>query len=377
MGTLGPSGRRALAVATVSRSLALQSPESWRVLRDRGYRLTFAAAPDAWTDSLVTDGDDFRPLRAERSLRPGRLVELATGLRRLSLQQWDLVQVQSPIISVLWRVVATAEARGRTVYVVHGFHFQPGETGLKARVARVIETALAHRTLALATVSAADHAFVAGLPGWLRPDVLVALPGAGVPVAGYDTPDLPAVDAPGTPYALFVGDLNANKDPLCAVDAVAEVRRRGTELGLVVIGEGVLAADLETRAEELPWLRLVERTLEVPSWMARAQVLLAPSRREGVPRVIIEALASGTPVVARHNRGSAELLSGGLGELLTTTDAGAWADAVDRALRSPPTTGTMRSRAEAYDTARFRSVYADLVTRVESAVLDGRIGSVQ
>ncbi|WP_122262724.1 glycosyltransferase [Ornithinimicrobium cerasi] len=359
---------RALTVATVSRSLALQSPEAWRVLQDRGYVITFAAARDAWTEALTArnPGSTFHALRAERSLRPGTLLQLARHLRHLSRQDWDLVQVQSPIISVLWRLVGTRRSRGRTVYVVHGFHFQPGERSLQSHAVRLVEVALAHRTLALATVSEADQRFVRALPRFLRPRVLTALPGAGVPLDEHRASDLPRELPAHVPYALFVGDLNSNKDPMWAVHVVDACRAQGLELDLVVIGEGPLAGELEAATSARPWLRLLDRTDVVPRWMAHAQVLLAPSHREGLPRVVIEALAAGTPVVARRNRGSAELLGDGVGAVLTDEDAAAWADAVEGILSSPPDVETMRARARGYGVDRFRVVYGSLVAEVEA-----------
>nr|WP_306254578.1 glycosyltransferase [Ornithinimicrobium cryptoxanthini] len=192
------------------------------------------------------------------------------------------------------------------------------------------------------------------------------MPGAGVPVDTYAALNLPREGSSPSAYALFVGDLNANKDPMCAVAAVEECRRRGRPLELTVIGEGHLADDIRTATRTRPWLHLVDRTRAIPSWMAHAQVLLAPSYREGVPRVIIEALAAGTPVVARRNRGSVELLAGGLGEILPTDDPQAWADAVEHVLDAPADTVAMRERAEAYGLDRFRSAYSDLVTQMES-----------
>ncbi|MGD8199090.1 glycosyltransferase [Ornithinimicrobium sp. W1679] len=357
----------ALTIATVSRSLALQSPEAWHVLGERGYDITFVAARDAWTEALAAryPGTTFEEIRAERRLRPGPLLDLAGRLRALSRRDWDLVQVQSPIISVLWRLVATRRSRRRTVYVVHGFHFQPGERSIRALAVRLLEGALAHRTMAVATVSKADHDFVARLPRYLGPRVLAALPGAGVPVDDHRAAHSGTRPAPD-PYALFVGDLNANKDPLCAVDAVEACRRRGLQLDLVVIGEGPLAGALAQAARTRPWLHRVERSDTVPQWMAHAEVLLAPSHREGLPRVIIEALATGTPVVARENRGSAELLSDRMGQVLTSGEADAWADAIGTALGSVPDTDAMWDRAEAYGVERFRVVYGNMVAQLEA-----------
>lgn len=359
----------ALAIATVCRSLALQSPEAWRVLQDRGYAVTFAAAEDTWTSALLErhPGSSFLPLHAERRLGPA-LLGLARQLRELSQQDWDVVQVQSPIIAALWRMVATRAARHRTIYVVHGFHFQPGERTLPSRAARLVESVLAHRTLALATVSAADARFVQNLPGWLRPRVVAALPGAGVPVEAVApiaaSSTGPPADAPTAPYALFIGDLNVNKDPMTAVATVAEYRRQGHPLDLVVIGEGPLEEELTRAAQAHPWLHHVVRTDEVPRWLAHAGMLLAPSHREGLPRVILEALAAGTPVVARHNRGSAELLAGGIGILVPGAEPEQWTAAVHRALTSPPAAAAMLTKARGYGTDRFRAAYEDLLTHV-------------
>ena len=58
---------KALAIATVSRSLALQSPQQWTILRDLGFEITFAAGEDDYSEVLAGMGT-FVPIDLQRSL---------------------------------------------------------------------------------------------------------------------------------------------------------------------------------------------------------------------------------------------------------------------------------------------------------------------
>ena len=357
-----------LIISTVSRSLALQSPVSWDIAGERGLELTFAAAEDRWSDELRRRGS-FVPLAGSRSVDPLALARLARGLRRLAASaDWDLVQVQTPIVAALWRVIAPARLRRRTVYVAHGFHFQEGERGPGAAAFRTVERLLAHRAGTVATVSREDSAWLTSLPPRLRPDLTWSLPGAGVDVARFRDAGGAPPDGVRRPYVLFCGDLNENKDPLLAVETVGRCRARHPDLDLVVIGEGPLRPLLERAAESRPWLRLVESTREMELWVKNATALLAPSRREGVPRVIIEALAAGTPVVARSNRGSRELLAGGVGAVLPgDATAEEWASRLAAILGEPPATGRMLERAMSYDVGMYRLSYSRLLDVMQDA----------
>lgn len=362
----GGARRRALALGTVSRSLSLQSPRMWEVLAVEGFDLTFAAARDTWTDGLLEQGGNarFTDLPTRRSLNPGTLLTTWRALRALAREDWDFVQVQTPIVAALWRGTAPKRLRRRTLYVAHGFHFQPGDRGVKPLVFRVVEGLLAHRVLGVATVNEADAVFVTGLPERLRPRISWQLPGAGV-----DTTAFAAVaeaaradrSPDATPSALFVGDLNANKNPLFCVDVVREVRRAGVPMGLTIIGEGPLAGRVHALAESLDWLTYIRVTHDIATHLSAAHVLLAPSAREGLPRVIIESLACGVPVVARSNRGSRQLLATGGGVLHDDLAAASWAGSVRELLTDPPDPAALVHIASAYDVEAFTDSYTALV----------------
>lgn len=353
-----------LVVSTVAQSLALQTPDAWPVAKGLGYELHFAAARDDWASDLETLGH-FQHLPASRSLKARSLFQLAGRLRTLSKQPWDLVQVQTPIVSAIWRIVASKEARRRTIYVAHGFHFYRGGPQLSGGFFRIVELCLASRVGAVATVCDEDEDWTRRLPNWLAPPIIWRLPGAGVRLDRFRKAT--AQSASG-PYALFVGELNANKDPLLAIGAVEIARVSDPDLELVIIGAGPLEPAVMRARQTRPWVKHIRVCRDVERWMAGAQVLLAPSRREGLPRVIIEALSVGLPVVARKNRGSVELLQGNLGMLLNGT-AGPrdWGAAIARVRDRSPDANAMKERAAQYDSPAFARSYRTLVRKMESA----------
>lgn len=109
---------------------------------------------------------------------------------------------------------------------------------------------------------------------------------------GVDPRFSPAEDAAGG-YLLYVGAIQKRKDPLAAVDAATEVG-----LPLVVVGpekEPDLARELRRRGADL---RGYVEGDELASLYRNASALVFPSRYEGFGLPVLEAMASGTPVVA-------------------------------------------------------------------------------
>ena len=102
---------------------------------------------------------------------------------------------------------------------------------------------------------------------------------------------------------LFVGRLEEQKNPLLLVEAFAALRRTVSDVRLVVVGEGGLRHAAEDRARELGvadaihWSGFRSRA-DMPRLMNGADVLMLPSRFEGMPISVLEALACGLPVVA-------------------------------------------------------------------------------
>jgi len=103
------------------------------------------------------------------------------------------------------------------------------------------------------------------------------------------------IDADG-PVVLFVGRLVEGKRPGVAVEAVD--RLSGHDVELYVCGDGPLRSTLEaTASSRITFLGSVPYD-EMPAVYRAVDLLVLPSRAEGVPRTIMEALSTGVPVVS-------------------------------------------------------------------------------
>ena len=139
------------------------------------------------------------------------------------------------------------------------------------------------------------------------------------------------------PYVLCVGALQARKNVPLAIEAYARLMGKGTECELVVAGGDrggridVLDAILRTRLTGRVHLVGHVEDEELPALYSAARVLVFPSLYEGFGLPALEAMASGTPVVASNTTGLAEAV-GDAGLTVDPTSAEELADALARVL---------------------------------------------
>jgi starch synthase (maltosyl-transferring) len=138
----------------------------------------------------------------------------------------------------------------------------------------------------------------------------------------------------GAPVALFVGRLDPQKGVDTLLDAVEIVRKERPEARLILVGDGPERAECESRAAGWPdSVHVLGRRDDVPSLLALGDLLILPSRWEGMPNVVLEAMAASRAVIGTDIEGTNELvLPGATGWLVPPDDpralASAWLDAI-------------------------------------------------
>jgi glycosyltransferase involved in cell wall biosynthesis len=100
----------------------------------------------------------------------------------------------------------------------------------------------------------------------------------------------------GDPAVLFVGRLVEGKRPLDAVRAVKRLRETYPDLRLSLCGDGPRRDEIESAAGDETVLLGEQPYGEMPAIYRAADALVLPSRAEGTPRTVLEAIACGTPV---------------------------------------------------------------------------------
>lgn len=147
---------------------------------------------------------------------------------------------------------------------------------------------------------------------------------------------------PAVPRLVCVGRLSEQKGQLLLIEAAAEVARTGGDFHLVLLGDGEMRKEVETRIAA----HGLGSRVSITGWldgegvrreMLRARAVVLPSFAEGLPVAIMEAFALGRPVVSTFIAGIPELVeSGRSGWLVPAGSVEALAAAIREVLRSEP-----------------------------------------
>jgi len=156
---------------------------------------------------------------------------------------------------------------------------------------------------------------------------------------------------PGKRALLWVGRMSPEKGLDVLIDACARIPR-DLDFLLHLAGDGPLRGELTERARRAGLAHRIVFAGTVPhdalpDWFRAADVTVLPSRSEGVPNVLLESIACGTPFAASDVGGVAEIADPRADRLTPAGDADALAAAVAEVL-SQPSTGPRRFMPESW-----------------------------
>ena len=320
-------------------------------LQERGYETTLVAGS-------LTDGESSMAFLAERTDVPvvdvpelGREIspfDDARAVRRLT----SLIEATRPHVlhthtakaGTIARIAARL-ADTRPTVVVHTFHghvlrgyFGPARNAFFRRV----EQALARSSDALVAVSpeVRDELVKLGVAPRGRFVVIrLGIP-LGERIDSTSSLDRDGLRIPAGAFVVgWVGRMTAVKDPRAVLDIVRATRELGVETVLVMVGDGPDREALERHAAEIGLdgsVVFAGYQEDVAGHYRLFDALLLPSLNEGTPVSAIEALASGTPVVATRVGGVPDVVRDGVdGFLVEPGDVRGAAERLAELARNP------------------------------------------
>jgi glycosyltransferase involved in cell wall biosynthesis len=175
---------------------------------------------------------------------------------------------------------------------------------------------------------------------------------------------------PGAPIVLYVGHVTEQKGAFDLVRAHAAGGPRVRESRLVLVGDGsgleacrALARDLGVTAAFVG----ARHHDEIATWLAACDLLALPSWNEGMPNVVLEALASGRPVVATRVGGIPDVVdSEVLGVLVSPRDPLALGRALEHVLEQPHDPDRISTELDVQDwDGSARAIHRSLLCALE------------
>ena len=291
-----------------------------------GYQVHVAVHVNGKGNGIERFGFRLHPLDWRRgSLNPLHLLSIVRQVRSLYRRiDPDLVH-QVALQPVIVGSLAAAGLSVKRVNALAGLGYGFTSETIKARLLRPVLSALLRwflknpRTMTLVQNSD-DRAAVRALG---VPDDRIAL----IPGSGVDTVNLAPMPEPEGPIRVaFVGRLLDDKGVRPLIAAHEALQRDGEDIRLALAGDRDPANPASIPVDEIEtWKRkagveLLGQVADIRDVWRNAHIAVLPSRREGLPKSLLEAAACGRPIIATDVPGCREIARSGVNALLVPPD---------------------------------------------------------
>ena len=244
--------------------------------------------------------------------------------RIIKKESFDIIHCHTPMGGMLGRLCGKSQRKKgtRIIYTAHGFHFYKGAPLLNWLLYYPIEIWLSRYTDTLITINREDYELAKRK---MRAKDIRYVPGVGVDTERSLINSREAIRQKlgipgGIILAFSAGELSPRKNHETAIRAIAKTNN--PLIHYYIAGEGELEDYLQGLVHELNLterVRFLGQVTNVNEWCASADIFLFPSKQEGLPVALMEAMATGLPCVVSNIRGNTDLIEPGKGGYLCAT----------------------------------------------------------
>jgi glycosyltransferase involved in cell wall biosynthesis len=313
-------------------------------------------------------------------LDPRNLLFAPKTIREIVMREkYDIVHVHNPVAAFVTRFALKDlrhQLKTKIIYTAHGFHFHKGGNPLKNIAFVKLEKLASKWTDYIVTINQEDRAAVLKYE-LVAVDHARYMPGIGVNLKYNNRDTIPdsAVTKvrqelglnESNPLLLSLAEFSPNKRHADTIGAFAKLDR--TDVHLALVSTGPLLEKMQQLAAELgvaSRVHFLGWRSDVPVLMKAANANILVSAREGLPRSVMESLASELPTIGTNIRGTQDLLAGGYGLLVDVGDVTGLTEAITWILDRPQEARDMakrgREHVEAYDLNRIIQLHEELYT---------------
>ncbi|HUV37589.1 MAG TPA: glycosyltransferase family 4 protein [Patescibacteria group bacterium] len=355
-------------------------------LREAGHEVAFCCSPGEGLDLLREEGFRVHPVPIVRSYNlPSHFRSLVSLVRLFRRERFDVVHTHTPVAGLIGRVAARIAAVPHVVYTAHGFYFHEAMNRNVRRFFIRLER-FGGRLSDIVFVQSEEDWREAHREGVAPPGRLIYI-GNGVDPTRFGRERYTRENAAlrgefhlgEGPVVGFVGRIVREKGAVEFVEAAASVRRVVSRARFIMVGQPLPSdrdgcwREIQALREKLDLCGVLELTgyrRDVPAILSLFDLFVLPSYREGMPRALLEAMATGIPVVATDIRGCREeVVDGETGLLVPPRDPEALAAAITRLLADPPRADAMGAAGRArvldrFDERRITRLQVDRIERL-------------
>jgi glycosyltransferase involved in cell wall biosynthesis len=336
-----------------------------RTLREAGFRVTLVSGPGELLDrTAAREGVQAIAIPIQRCIAPGAdLIALFRLLWLLLRQRPDVAEFSTPKAGLLGMIAARLCGVPVRVYMLRGLKLETS-TGVKRRILLAMErlaSACAH-VVQCNSESLRAEALALGIAPAAKLQLLGEGSSNGVDVERF-SPGPRGIpnqvrERLGIPQKAslvgFVGRLTRDKGLPELIEAFDAILRSRPQAHLLLVGwfdasEDALGKDLRTRIEKHPRIHCTGFVADTAPYYRAMDLMVLPTWREGFPNVVLEASATGIPVITTLSTGSRDsVVPEVTGFLIPPGSPEAISEAVLKLLRNPERRRQMGEAARAW-----------------------------
>jgi len=347
--------KKVLFVATVESHLLNFHIPFMKLLQEKGYEVHVATKLGNREQEFDDIGVIKHNIDFSRSPYSPKVFKSLQQMEKLLKEiQFSLVHVHTPVAAFVTRLACQRTNTHPVLYTAHGFHFYKGAPLKNWLLYYNMEKLAAHWTDGLITMNEEDYKAAQKFK-LRRNGKVFFVPGVGVDIANLEQ-RIASIDrsekrkelrlSVDIAVIITVGELNANKNHIQALKALSKLTK--TNFHYLIVGNGESEQKLKKAVDELMLqdkVSFLGFRRDVPELLTASDVFILTSRREGLPKAVLEAMAVGLPIIATDVRGNRDLVkSGENGYLVPLDDVETTSQVIKKLISSPELRNSMQEK---------------------------------
>ncbi len=305
-----------IVVGVTSSQTCLNLTGRLSALREAGFRVTLVSSPGQLLDlTAQQQGAEAVAVPIQRTIAPwADLVSLVRLWWLLRVRQPDLTEFSTPKAGLLGSIASLMSGVPRRVYMLRGLKLESCK-GLKRRILLVTEKVAARcsQVVLCNSESMRNEALALGIASATKLKVLGDGSSNGVDLTRFSPGPSDVRERLGIPARAtvvgFVGRLTADKGVPELIEAFDTILRRVPEAHLLLVGwfdaaEDALDEGVRKRIQDHPRIHCTGYAADTAPYYRAMDLMVLPTWREGFPNAVLEAAATGLPVVTTLCTGS-------------------------------------------------------------------------
>ena len=315
--------KKILYVTTVSRTInAFLVPHIEMLIKDKGYKVDVACYIEKKiNESLIDLGVNIYNISFSRNpLELGNIKAIKQIRKLVEKEKYDIVHVHTPVAAFITRLALRNFKDIKIIYTAHGFHFYKGAPLINWGVYYPLEKIAARWTDRLITINNEDFERAKKLKLRNKGQAFL-MNGVGINVSDYEVKEdfdrkkfREGLGINENDFVILIlAELNKNKNHIQIIKAL-EILEKKNNIKVVFAGEGILKNKLEVEIKN----RNLEKNIKLLGFRSDVKELINISdcvalfsKREGLPKCLMEGMIKGKLLIGANNRGTRTLVDEG------------------------------------------------------------------